>query len=139
MASPDTLVQRDHRHERSLGELFSELTHDSSTLLRKEVELAKMELRQQATQAAADAAGIGVGGALLYAGLLAVIAGISLILVRLGVAPWLAVLLTGLVTIAVGYGLIQSSRNKLKHRHVVPRRAARQAKETAAWAKEQVS
>ena len=41
--------------------------------------------------------------------------------------------------IAVGYGLIQSSRNKLKNRHMVPRRAARQAKETVEWAKEQVS
>jgi len=100
---------------------------------------AKAELRQQASQAATDAVGIGAGGALLYAGLLAVIAAVSLVLVRLGVVPWLAVLLTGLVTLAVGYGLIQSSRNKLKHRHVVPRRAARQAKETVEWAKEQVS
>ena len=139
MAHREELVQRDHRHERSLGELFSELSHDTSTLLRKEVELAKAEIRQQASQAAADAAGFGAGGALLYAGLLAVIAAVSLIVIRLGVVPWLAVLLTGLVTIAVGYGLIQSSRNKLKHRHVVPRRAARQAKETVEWAKEQVS
>ena len=139
MAHRDELVQRDHRHERSLGELFSELSHDTSTLLRKEVELAKAEIRQQASQAATDAAGIGAGGALLDAGLLAVIAAVALVLVRLGVVPWLAVLITGLVTLGVGYGLIQSSRNKLKNRHMVPRRAARQAKETVEWAKEQVS
>src|SRR3954462_13442388 len=133
MAHREALIQRDHREERSIGELFSELTHDMSTLVRKEVELAKAELRQQASQAATDAVGIGAGGALLYAGLLAIIAAVSLVLVRLGVVPWLAVLITGLVTLAVGYGLIQSSRNKLKHRHVVPRRAARQAKETVEW------
>ena len=56
MAHRDAVVTRDHRHERSLGELFSELTHDMSTLVRKEVELAKAEVRQQASQAATDSA-----------------------------------------------------------------------------------
>jgi hypothetical protein len=56
----------------SVGEVFSELTADLSTLMRQEVELAKAEVRQSATQAGKGAgmlAGAGVAGhlALLFA------------------------------------------------------------------------
>jgi hypothetical protein len=49
----------------SVGELFSEIAEDLSTLLRQEVELAKAELRQSATRASKGAgllAGAGVSG-----------------------------------------------------------------------------
>ena len=49
----------------SVGELFSEVAEDLSTLLRQEVELAKAEIRQSATRAGKGAAlltGAGVSG-----------------------------------------------------------------------------
>ena len=49
----------------SVGELFSEVTEDLSTLMRQEVELAKAELRQSATRAGKGAgllAGAGLSG-----------------------------------------------------------------------------
>jgi hypothetical protein len=49
----------------SAGELFSDVAADLSTLMRQEVDLAKAELRQSATQAGKGAgllAGAGVGG-----------------------------------------------------------------------------
>jgi Putative Actinobacterial Holin-X, holin superfamily III len=49
----------------SVGELFSEVAEDLSTLMRQEVELAKAELRQSATRAGKGAgllAGAGVSG-----------------------------------------------------------------------------
>jgi hypothetical protein len=49
----------------SVGELFSEVAEDLSTLLRQEVELAKAELRQSASRAGKGAgllAGAGVSG-----------------------------------------------------------------------------
>ena len=49
----------------SVGELFSDLTADLSTLMHQEVELAKAELRQSATRASKGAgllAGAGVSG-----------------------------------------------------------------------------
>lgn len=49
----------------SVGELFSEVAEDLSTLLRQEVELAKAELRQSATRAGKGAgmlAGAGISG-----------------------------------------------------------------------------
>jgi hypothetical protein len=47
----------------SLGELLGEVTRDLSTLLRQEVELAKAELRQEASKAG-RAAGMFTGAAL---------------------------------------------------------------------------
>jgi hypothetical protein len=49
----------------SVGELFSDVAEDLSTLMRQEVELAKAELRQSATRAGKGAgllAGAGVSG-----------------------------------------------------------------------------
>jgi hypothetical protein len=49
----------------TVGELFSEVAEDRSTLMRQEVELAKAELRQSATRASKGAgllAGAGVSG-----------------------------------------------------------------------------
>ena len=51
--------------QESVGELFSEVAEDLSTLLRQEMELAKAELRQSASRAGKGAgllAGAGVSG-----------------------------------------------------------------------------
>ena len=53
------------RPERTLGELFGEMTSELSTLFRKEVELAKVEGREELKRAGAAAgmfAGAGVAG-----------------------------------------------------------------------------
>jgi hypothetical protein len=60
----------------SVGELFSEVAEDLSTLMRQEVELAKAELRQSAARAGKGAgllAGAGVSGhmVLLFASIAA--------------------------------------------------------------------
>ena len=57
MSAPDS--------QASVGELFSEVAEDLSTLMRQEVELAKAELRQSAIRAGKGAgllAGAGVSG-----------------------------------------------------------------------------
>jgi hypothetical protein len=56
---------RTQEDERSVGELFSSVSQDLSTLMRQEVALAKAELRQSATQAGAGVgmlSGAGVAG-----------------------------------------------------------------------------
>ena len=53
------------REERSIGELMGDVTRDLSVLLRQEVELAKAELRESASQAGKGSgflAGAGVAG-----------------------------------------------------------------------------
>ena len=57
--------ERPESDDRPIGEVFSAVTSDLSTLIRQEVALAKAEIRQSATQAGAAAgklAGAGVAG-----------------------------------------------------------------------------
>ncbi len=57
-----------NRGERSVGELFAELSRDMATLVRQEVHLAKTEVSQKASQMGKDIGFLAVGGAVAYAG-----------------------------------------------------------------------
>ena len=86
---------------RSIGELFSQLATDTSTLVRQEVRLAKLELGEKAAQVGRQVALIAVGGGVAYAGLLTLIAAIVLVLAQY-MAPWLSALVVGAVVVAIG-------------------------------------
>jgi hypothetical protein len=65
VSSPLEPAQASPNTRSSLGEMFSDVAADLSTLMRQEVELAKAELRQSATRAGKGAgmlAGAGVSG-----------------------------------------------------------------------------
>ena len=51
--------------DRSIGELFADLTREVSTLVREEVNLAKVEITQKATSSVKNIAFIAVGACLL--------------------------------------------------------------------------
>lgn len=124
------------RDERSIGELFAELANETSTLMRQEVQLAKTEITQKVTSAGKDVGMIGAGGALAYAGLLAVIAAVIIGLGHLIGFGWSA-LLVGIVVIGVGYMLIQSGLSALKRIDPTPRETIQTIKEDVDMVKEQ--
>jgi len=109
------------RDERSLGELFGDLSRETSTLVRQEVALARTELTQKATQAGKDVGFLAVGGAVAYAGLLAVIAAVILLLVAIGLPAWLSALIVGAVVAGAGYALVRRGLTALKHEDLAPR------------------
>jgi hypothetical protein len=109
------------RDERSLGELFGDLSRETSTLVRQEVALARTELTQKATQAGKDVGFLAVGGAIAYAGLLAVIAAVILLLVAIGLPAWLSALIVGAVVAGAGYALVRRGLTALKHEDLAPR------------------
>lgn len=63
------------KKDRSLGELFSELLQETRTLIRQEIELARMEITRKISRAGKDAALMAGGLAVVYAGFLALVAG----------------------------------------------------------------
>src|SRR5919202_872161 len=95
------------KDERSLGELFGDLARDTATLVRQEVDLAKTELGQKASRVGRDIGFLAVGGAVAYAGFLAILAAIIIGLATAGLPWWLAALIVGLVVAAVGDFLLQ--------------------------------
>lgn len=126
------------REQRSLGELFGDLSRQMSALVRQEIELARAEVTAKATSAARDVAIMGAGIGLLYAGLLALIGAAVLFLADQGVSPWLAALVVAIVVAVVGGLLVMSSRESLANRDMAPKRTVETLKDDAEWAKEQI-
>jgi hypothetical protein len=127
---------RNGKDDRSLGELFSELAQDTSTLVRKEVQLAKTEMGQKASRVGKDVGSLAAGGAVAYAGLLAIIAGV-IVLVGQVIPMWLSALLVGLVVAGVGYFLVRKGLDALKREDLAPRQTIQTIKEDGQWAKDQ--
>ena len=128
---------REQQDQRSLGELFGDLARDTGTLVRQEVELAKVEMTQKATRVGKDLGFLVAGGAVAYAGFLALIAAIAIGLGQLGLPWWLATLLVALVVGGVGAFLVMRGLNALKRERLAPERTMQTLQEDVAWAKAQ--
>ena len=127
------------RDERSLGDLFSDLSRETTSLVRKEVQLAKAELTQSATEAARGIGMLVAGGAVAYAGLLFLLLAIVFGLIKAGWEAWLSALVVGLVVVAIGAVLVLRARESLKPANLAPRRTVETLKEDQEWAKEQIT
>ena len=126
--------------ERSLGELFGELSQDMGLLVRQEAELAKTEMRQKLSSITRDLAALASGGALAFVGGLALTSALILLLIGpVGLQPWIAALLVGAVLAIAGWGMLQRGLKNLKRTDPTPRRTVASIKDDIQWAKEQRS
>lgn len=125
------------KQERSLGELFSELAGETSTLVRQEVALATTELTQKAARVGREVGFLVVGGAVAYAAFLALLAAIIVGLSNV-MPAWGAALVVALVVGLVGGGLVFKAAYALKETDPVPRQTVETLKEDAQWVKEKM-
>ena len=123
----------DNADNRSLGDLFSELSRETSTLIRKEMELAKREMAANLKEAGTHAGMVAAGGALAHAGLLVLLAAFVIGLAQLGVTPWLAALIIGLVTVGIGYVMANRGLSNLRRTNIAPVQSMESIKEDARW------
>jgi hypothetical protein len=126
-----------NKDERTLGEMFAELSRETRTLIQQELQLAKTELTEKAFKMGKGAAFIVGGGLIAYAGLLAIVAGSVLILIAIGLPPWAAAFLGGVLVAGIGYLLIRSGLAALKPQELTPRKTIDTLKEDAQWLKAQ--
>ena len=120
----------------SLGELFSKLTSDLSGLVRDEVQLAKVELKDDISKA--GKAGGMFGGAAL-AGYMAVVLlsfAAAWGLAEVMAAGW-AFLVVGVVWALVGALLYVQARQRLREVDLKPEQAIDTLKEDVQWARNQ--
>jgi hypothetical protein len=120
--------------ETSVGELIGNISDDLSQLFRQEVELAKAELKQEASKA--GKAGGMLGGA-AFAGYLAVVLLSFALVFALGNVMDLgwAALIVAVLWGVVGAVLFANGRKKLKTVDPMPRRTVDTLKEDAQWLK----
>lgn len=127
-------LQAQRLDDRTLQQLWSDMTSQTGTLLRQEVELAKMETKEQLGRAAKAGVLFGVAG---VSGLLA------LLLVSFA-AAWglaavmpegLAFLLVGLLYAVVAGVLLGRARKKAAEIDLPPRQTVETLKEDVQWAR----
>jgi membrane protein len=125
------------KDDRTLGEMFAELTRETRTLVQQEIQLAKTELSEKASKVARNSSFVAAGGALAYGGVLTIIAAIVLAMIQAGLSAWSAALITGIAVAAVGYLLIRSGLSGFRAQTLAPRETIETLKEDAQWLRTQ--
>lgn len=125
------------KEDRSLGELFSDLSRETTTLVRKEVDLAKTELTAKATEVGKDIGFLAVGGAIAYAGLLVILAALAIFLGDALNNYGLGALIVGLIVAAIGGFLVNKGLNDLKEANLKPEQTIESLKEDKEWIQQQ--
>ena len=120
-----------------LGDLFGDLASEMSELVRKEVALARVEIGEKAKHVGKNVGYLVIGGAVAYAAMLAIIAGIVMLLDKV-MPNWGAAILVGVVVGIVGWLLISKARAALQATDVTPQQTVETLKEDAAWVKQQI-
>jgi nitrate/nitrite transporter NarK len=121
-----------------MGQLFSELTSDVSTLFRQEIELAKAEISIKAKEAGKGAGLLGGAGA---TGLVTLgsLTAFLIALLSEWMDVWVAALIVTVVWAIVTAILAQKGRSRLKEAGpLVPQQAIDSTKEDVQWAKTQI-
>jgi len=123
--------------ERSLGELFGAMTTDISTLLRKEVELAKVEVKEEAGRVGKAAGMLGGAGLAGWLALLFVSLAAAWLLDQ-GINRALSFAIVGVLWAIAAFVLLNKGKRELKQVETIP--VTKQTlKEDVQWAKEQKS
>jgi uncharacterized membrane protein len=131
-------LSRRTAEERSIGELFGELSQDVALLVRQEAQLAKTEMQQKLSKVTTDLVSLATGGVVALVGGLALTAAVILLLIDpVGIEPWLAALLVGALLAIAGWVMLRRGLKDLKRTDPTPRRTVESIKADIQWAKEQ--
>jgi hypothetical protein len=125
------------QEDRSLGELFGDLTRDLSQLMRDEVKLAKTELQDEARKAGKAGGMFGAGAAIGYAALLLLSFAAAWGLAEV-MPTGFAFLIVGAVHALIAALLFLKGRSQAKEVRPVPDQTIETLKEDAEWAKAQL-
>jgi hypothetical protein len=126
----------DDLRERPIGELLKQLAEETSTLVRKEIELAKAEVTEKGKTAGIGAGMFGGAGA---AGLLALgtLTAFLIALMATAMEVWLAALIVTVVWAAVAGVLALMGRNRVQESTPPAPQTVETIKEDVQWAKTQ--
>jgi uncharacterized membrane protein YqjE len=126
---------RSDTHERPTAELLKQLSDQTATLIRQELELAKAELGEKGKRAGLGAGMFGGAGlfAILALGALTACLVLALDTAMVG---WLAALIVGLAYAAIAGVLALTGKTKVQQAvPPVPEQAVESVKEDVEWAK----
>jgi uncharacterized membrane protein YqjE len=121
--------------KRQTGELLKELSDQTTTLVRREIDLAKAELAEKGKRAAVGAGMFG-GAGLFGVGAFAALTACLIAALDTAMPLWLAALIVSAVYAAIAGVLALTGRNRVKEAGPpVPEQAMESTKEDVEWAK----
>lgn len=118
-----------------VGELFRRLSQDASALVRDEIALAKVELRETAKGYTKDAAKLGIAAAVAWMGVLALTAFLVVGLGDLFNNYWLSSLIVAIAFLATGAMMAKGALAHMKRNSLAPQETVRTLKQDQQWAK----
>ena len=129
----------DELREQPIGELLKQLSQETTTLVRQELELAKAEMAEKGKKAGKGAGMFGGAGVVGFLALGALTAALILAL-DTGMKAWLAALIVGLVYAAIAGVLALTGKKEVQQATPpVPEQTVESVKEDVEWAKTQKS
>jgi uncharacterized membrane protein YqjE len=124
--------------DKSLGDLFSDLSDEFRDLVRTQVELARTEVRNEA--ASVKRAGAAFGATAVAGWMALVMLSFALAWGLAAAMPdGVAFLLVGLAYAVAALVLFQRARDEARHVHLVPRDTIESLEEDAQWARQRSS
>ena len=128
------------REDRSIGELFGQLSQDMTLLVRQELQLARAEMSDKISRLTTNLISVGAGGFVAYLGGLALVAALILAIRDLtNISLAVSALIVGAVLAIVGYVMLNRGLKEIKRVDLAPRRTVESLKDDVQWAKEQRS
>jgi len=133
MANPDFVQE-------SIGSLIKGILNDVRTLIREEIALARVEMREQAGRAKAAAMSFGIAAAALAFGSVFLLVAIALgIAYLLGWPAWTGFLIVALLLCMGGFITLSSGRKQLAGVHAMPEETVTTLKENSEWIAKRLS
>ena len=127
-------------HNDSIGSLVRGVLVDIRDLMREELALARVEIREQASRAKLAAASLGVAAVALAFGATFLLVAIAVGLADLLDWPvWTGFLIVALLLSIIGLVMLSSGRKKLASVQAVPEETVRTLKENSEWLKRRLS
>jgi Putative Actinobacterial Holin-X, holin superfamily III len=128
------------KEDRSIGELFGQLSQDMTLLFRQELQLARAEMSEKISKVTSNLVSVVAGGFVAYVGALALVAALILGLHEAAdISPWVSALIVGAIFAVAGYAMLNRGLTELKRVDLAPRRTVETLKDDVQWAKEQRS
>jgi uncharacterized membrane protein YqjE len=123
--------------DRSFSEVIEDVVTHVQEIIRSEVRLAKVEVREEAVKAG-KAAGILAAGAIIGVYALGFFFLTWLYALEIAITPWLAGLIVTILVGSIGAALIMIGIKRIKRVNPRPTKTLDSLKEDVEWAKQQV-
>jgi xanthine/uracil permease len=104
--------------------------------VRKEIDLARVEVTSSVGRMGRGAAMAGAGGALLYAGFLVLLAAAVFGLIDAGLDAWLAALIVGAIALVIGAIVTSTGVKQVQATNMAPTQTAETVRENVEFVKE---